>query len=566
MNAPRPLVHALSRKLSVDSWTIGRRVLVGFGGVIVVVALVGALVLREVSGVADEMGSVQKREMPAAFALTRIGALARENLGLVMWHSRAENPRSIEERIFRNVAEIDGLFAVYKATGIPPDRAELFTGLEQARAGWVEAMRAMLRMSAAEQGADAEKYARTELLPQFEQVRIALEKMNDAERTSLERTVATAVGRSLRMGNELVWGLTLGGIAALGVGIGITRSTAVVLRRVAGSLMVGVEQIVAVSAQVAGASQQLSQGAAHQSESLQRTNGCLLQISELTRCCADGAKGATSLTHRAQQQGFAGREALGRLDGAMAELRLSGREVAKIVKVIDELALQTNLLALNASVEAARAGAAGAGFAVVANEVFALAQRSAAAARASGEQIRQALAHNDAGVLIAAEVGTVLGEVLNSIKAIDANAVEIANSSVVQADEIGRVSSSVVQLNGVTENNAASAEQVAAAAEELDAQTRALNLLMGDLMSLVGGRRAGDAAGSTGGTVRGGRRKMDSITPTASSAPEATAAPETTTAPEKKSEVPTGVVAGSERPTTEVVGSNAAGGAVELWS
>ena len=541
----------------MDSWTIGRRVLVGFGGVIVVVVLVGALVLREVSGVAAEIGNVQKREMPAAFALTRIGALARENLGLVMWHARAESRQSIEERIAANVAEIDALFVAYRATEIPPDRAELFAGLEQARAGWVKAMREMLRMSAAEQGAEVETYAQEEVLPQFERVRIALEQMNEAERASLERTVATAVRRTLRVGDELVWGLTLGGIAALGMGIVITRSTAVVLRRVAGSLMVGVEQIVSVSAQVAGASQQLSQGAAHQSESLQQTNGCLVQISELTRCCADGAKGATGLTHRAQQQGLSGREALGRLDGAMAELRLSGREVAKIVKVIDELALQTNLLALNASVEAARAGAAGAGFAVVANEVFALAQRSAAAARASGEQIRLALAHNDAGVLIAAEVGAVLGEVLNSIKAIDANAVEIANSSVVQSDEIGRVSNSVAQLNGVTVNNAASAEQVAAAAEELDAQARALNHLMGDLMSLVGGRRAGDTAGSTGGAVPGGRRKRDSLKQPVIAPPVATAAPE------GKSAVATGVESGKVMPAAEVL---VGGSEVELWS
>lgn len=225
---------------------------------------------------------------------------------------------------------------------------------------------------------------------------------------------------------------------------------------------------------VQGASREIADGASEQASALQEVAASLEQISTMTAQTSANAGEARALADETRDRASRGHAAMGDMKDAIGRIQESSDAQAKIVKTIDEIAFQTNLLALNAAVEAARAGEAGKGFAVVADEVRMLAQRSAEAARTTAEMIERAIENSRTGVETSNNVADMLDEIRDSAQRANELVVEIAAASSEQAQGIGQVSTAVTQLDAVTQKSAETSENSARVAEELRGHVRSL--------------------------------------------------------------------------------------------
>ncbi len=286
----------------------------------------------------------------------------------------------------------------------------------------------------------------------------------------------------------------IGVVAAIGMGVMITRGINRNLTRISTQLNEGADQVNDAAGQVSSASQQLAEGASEQASSLEETSSALEQMAAMTRTNASNANDANDKMEQTKHIVVQGNEAMSQASEAMNQIADASDQISKIIKVIEEIAFQTNLLALNAAVEAARAGEHGKGFAVVADEVRNLAQRAATAAKETGDLIDQTVQRVNRGVELnktTSESFAKIGESANQVASLIA---QIAKASEEQAQGVDQVNTAVSQMDKVTQQNASGAEESASAAEELAAQSQAVKGMVGELVAMVGGAAQREAS------------------------------------------------------------------------
>lgn len=277
----------------------------------------------------------------------------------------------------------------------------------------------------------------------------------------------------------------------------VVRSTITLpINKILVSLNDGSGEVLRAVATLNSASTQLAEGTSRQAASLEET---VASMEEMATRAAGNAQDAQECNRDIKESGSKVQEGVASMTDmsrAIEKIQSASRETAKIIKTIDEIAFQTNILALNAAVEAARAGTAGAGFAVVAEEVRALALRSAQAASSTATLLEDVQSNVDGAVKVCGGVSANFGAIERSVANVRERVERIAASSIEQSEGISQVNTAISAIDKVVQEHASASEETANVSHTLASEAESLSNLLGELEQIANGSRAAPPARS----------------------------------------------------------------------
>lgn len=237
-------------------------------------------------------------------------------------------------------------------------------------------------------------------------------------------------------------------------------------------------QVNTSAGEVSAGAQALSQGTMEQAASIQ---GLLTNVTDITgqiRTSTVRCGSASELVDKATGYAAEADRKMEQLSEATRNIDRSSAQIVTIIKTIEDIAFQTNILALNASVEAARAGTAGKGFSVVAEEVRGLAAKSGEALQSTNRMIDRSIQAAKSGTESTGLAVSAMRDINSCVQAIKALMDEIAAASVQQSQMIVSVESGIKEISAVVQTNSDAAERSAVVSKELSGQARKLNSLI----------------------------------------------------------------------------------------
>ena len=211
-----------------------------------------------------------------------------------------------------------------------------------------------------------------------------------------------------------------------------------------------------------------------QSAKLEHSSKSLSNLRNSMQSSRESTQGMLETSHRVETEVNDGDALAGRAAQAMDEINTLSREITQSATVVDDIAFQTNLLALNAGVEAARAGAAGSGFAVVAHEVRSLSIRAAEAAEEIKDLVRRSQASIETGVGLVGQTRGALNGIVSSVSGIIQQIDSIVDVSDKQTEFVADLHELVTELDDFTQQNAAMAEETSATTSALSDEFKQL--------------------------------------------------------------------------------------------
>ena len=469
--------------------TIGKKFAVTAGAVLTLMIVQGIFSLSLTSSIAKLVNVVVTDPLPGVYEVSKVEIALQQMRGDVWKHiatADAGQKTGAEQDIRELKASVDRTLSDYEKTIATPEDRETWEKASPAINRYIQTVQSdVLPLSRDQKLAEARDKYFAEAEPLHHAALAAVASLVDLNRRNGEVDGGMALNGA---SNGRIWIL---GILFAAIGIGgalvffMVRGINGVLTIAVTELAQGASQIASAAGQVSTASQSLAQGSSEQAASLEETSSSSEEINSMAQRNSQNCGEAATLMNESEQRFVRTNDALGQMVVAMAEINASSDKIAKIIRVIDEIAFQTNILALNAAVEAARAGEAGMGFAVVADEVRNLAQRSAQAAKDTAGLIEESIAKSNGGKvrtdLVAEEIRALIEQSSRVKGLVDS----VNTGSVEQARGIDQVTRAIAQMGQVTQQTAATAEESAAAAEQLSAQSEALQSIVDQLAALV---------------------------------------------------------------------------------
>ena len=475
-----------------SNMTIGKKLMLAFGAMLALTLGLAWSSLSSVSSLGKELDTeINSTAKKTELAMTIQASAMQIRAGVrgQIMYSVFKDPAKVEpskemlrlglESIRKSITELRPLVAV-------PAAKQALENMEATLVAWQPVLEEIGR-SCANQRFDAELQQNLtksgELLGQIDAASSRLMQVQKELTTEAAKEADSTTTSSRWMAIVLI-GLCL----AVGAGVVfMVRQISASLRHVVEQMADSGNQVASAANQVSSSSQALAQGASEQAASLEETSASTEEIHSMTQKNASNSKSAAEFMSEAATKVNEANHVVDQMVDSMREINASSDKVAKIIKVIDEIAFQTNILALNAAVEAARAGEAGMGFAVVADEVRNLAQRCAQAAKDTAGLIEESIAKSNDGKTKLDQVTVAIHSITESSNAVKTLVDEVNVGSQEQARGIEQIAKAVTQMEQVTQKTAASAEEGASASEQLSAQAQTMHAVVAELQQMVGG-------------------------------------------------------------------------------